>query len=224
VIAEIIFKRLQTDGLLYDYLAGLGKVAATQTRSGMSRAARPMRLLIRVINHDLLHRTLGIERARIFYDELETQLSDEPHFWLQRASLELEGGYIQLAENFINQARGMSPDDALIEITFAHFLFQKALQNPHGVDSPDLVATATGLLKAAIAKRGQTDSHPYHILGSQGLGWSRKGLDTFEAKRDYLQQLRTIMADAREQHPRDEMIRTLHSAVNDEYLNLALRA
>ena len=224
VIAEIIFKRLQSEGALNDIIAGLAKIAATETRPGMPRSARPMRLLIRVINHDFLHRCLGINRARTLYDELEPQLKEEAHFWLQRASLELEDGFIQLAENFIHQARGLSPDDALIEITFAHFLFQKALQHPEAVDSPDLVATATGILKAAIAKRGQTDPHPYHILGSQGLAWSRRGLDTFEKKRDYLQSLRIIMTDARSKHPRGEMIGSLFGAVNDEYLNLALRA
>lgn len=224
VIADIIFKRLQSEGALYEILSGLAKIAATEVRPGMPRSTRPMRLLIRVINHDLLHRCLGISRARNLYDELESQLKEEAHFWLQRASLELEDGFISLAENFIHQARGIAPEDALIEITFAHFLFQKALEHPGEVDSPDLVATAAGILKAAIAKRGQTDSHPYHILGSQGLAWSRRGLDTFEKKRDYLQNLNMVMAEARTKHPRDEMIGSLFNAVNNEYLNLAVRA
>ena len=181
-------------------------------------------LLIRVLNHDFLHRCLGVNQARILYNDLEPQLHSEAHFWLQRASLELEDGIIGLAENFIYQARGIAPDDPLIEITFAHFLFQKALNQPKAIDAPDFVANAMGLLRVAIANRGKTDAHPYHILGSQGLAWSRRGLDTFEKKRDYLEELRRLMREAVERHPKDNMIKSVHQAVDDEYFSLALRA
>jgi hypothetical protein len=224
VIAEIVFEHLKNGGLLYEILSGLAKIAATETRPGMPRSARPMRLLIRVMNHDFLHRCLGMDRARTLYEELEPQLRSEAHFWLQRASLELEDGIIGLAENFIYQARGIAPDDPLIETTFAHFLFQKALHQPTAIDAPDLVANAMGLLKAATVNKGRTDPHPYHILGSQGLAWSRRGLDSFEKKRDYLEDLRRVMLEATHRHPKGDMIKTLYDAVEEEYLSLALRA
>ncbi|HEY4783730.1 MAG TPA: hypothetical protein VIH54_18065 [Chthoniobacterales bacterium] len=224
MIAEIVFEHLKNGGLLYEILSGLAKIAATETRPGMPRSARPMRLLIRVMNHDFLHRCLGMDRARTLYEELEPQLRSEAHFWLQRASLELEDGIIGLAENFIYQARGIAPDDPLIETTFAHFLFQKALHQPTAIDAPDLVANAMGLLKAATVNKGRTDPHPYHILGSQGLAWSRRGLDSFEKKRDYLEDLRRVMLEATHRHPKGDMIKTLYDAVEEEYLSLALRA
>jgi hypothetical protein len=223
VIAEIVFEHLKNSGLLYEILSGLAKIAATETRPGMPRSARPMRLLIRVLSHDFLHRCLGVNQARILYNDLEQQLDSEAHFWLQRASLELEDGIIGLAENFIYQARGMAPDDPLIEIKFAHFLFQKALHQPKAIDAPDFVANAMGLLRVAAGNRGKTDAHPYHILGSQGLAWSRRGLDTFEKKRDYLEELRHVMLDAVDRHPRDNMIKAVHQAIEEEYLSLAVR-
>lgn len=224
VIAEIVFEYLKNGGLLYEIISGLAKVAATETRPGMPRSARPMRLLIRVLNHDFLHQCVGTNLARNLYDDLEPQLRSEAHFWLQRASLELEDGIIGLAGNFIYQARGIAPDDPLIEISFAHFLFQKALNQPNAIDASDFVANAMGLLRVATANRGKTDAHPYHILGSQGLAWSRRGLDTFEKKRDYLEELRRVMLEAVDRHPKDNMIKSVQLAVEDEYFSLALRA
>src|SRR5439155_12029993 len=96
--------------------------ARQNTRSG--------RMLIRILNHDFLHRTLGMPQARQFYDELEPVLKGEHHFWLQRGSLELEEGYIPLAQNFLDQAQALSADDPLVACTYSHLLFRKALANP----------------------------------------------------------------------------------------------
>jgi len=80
VIAEIVFEHLKNGGLLYEILSGLAKIAATETRPGMPRSARPMRFLIRVMNHDFLHRCLGMDRARTLYEELEPQLRSKRTF------------------------------------------------------------------------------------------------------------------------------------------------
>jgi hypothetical protein len=224
VIADLVFDKLRSDELLFDVLTGLARAAATQIRPGMPRSTRPMRLLIKILSHDFCHRCFGVTKARTFYNNLEQLLSNEPHFWLQRANLELEDGLLQLAENWIGQARGLAPDDALIQTTFAHFLFRKAIENPNNADADSYVQTAMGLLKASTAKRGNVDTYPYHILGSQGLAWSRHGIPVFEKRRDYLETLRAIMADAVSKHPRNDMVLKLSKDINDEYLNLPFRA
>jgi hypothetical protein len=51
-----------------------------------------------------------------------------------------------------------------------------------------------------------------------------RGLETFEKKRDYLEELRRVMSEAVERHPKDDMIKSVHQAIEDEDLSLAFRA
>jgi hypothetical protein len=71
---------------------------------------------------------LLVTRARQFYEELEAILRQDHHFWLQRGSLELEDGYLKLAQNFLGQAEAINPNDPLVICTSSHLLFRRALR------------------------------------------------------------------------------------------------
>ena len=111
VIAEVIRDELQKLGTIKELLHGLAHVAATQVTPTLPRSARPWRLLRQVINHDFLIRVIGADAGRNLYGELEGLLRWDYHFWLQRGSLEVEVGDLDLAENFLNQARALAPTD-----------------------------------------------------------------------------------------------------------------
>lgn len=162
-------------------------------------------------------------QARQFFDELEPVLKGDHHFWLQRGSLELEDGYLPLAQNFLDQAQAVRPDDPLVACTYSHLLFRKALANPGSLDAPTFVQQAIVQLKADITKRGDKNHHAYHILGSQWLAWCRRGATSFDEKKAILEELRPIISEGAIRHGRGEL-KTLNSAIQDEYLNLALRA
>lgn len=197
---------------------------ATQVTPGMHRSARPRRLLVRLINHDFLHRALGPEQAPNLYGELENVLATESHYWLQRGSFALEFGNLRLAETFLNQAKGLSPDDNFVQNEYAYLLFKKALENVSSVHAPELVSEAMVTLEKNIADKGAFDPHPYHILGSQGLAWSRRGLHKFEEKKVYLERLKKMIEAGVTRHPTNGDLKSLNEAVETEYLNLALRA
>jgi hypothetical protein len=154
VIAEIIFDKLQADGQLYECLVDLALAAATQQTVSRGAHSKPGRLLKKILNHNFLHRCFAMTRARQFYEELVTVLRHDHHFWLQRGSLELEDGYLKLAQNFIGQAESMKPDDPLVACTAAHLLFRRGLENVSGLEAKGLVDQAVVLLKGDIARRG----------------------------------------------------------------------
>jgi len=83
VLADLVQRKLQSAGQLYDVLRGLLVVVAAQVTPDMPRHAKPKRLLIRLVNNGFLHQMLGCEQARNLYTELEPQLKNEAHFWLQ---------------------------------------------------------------------------------------------------------------------------------------------
>src|SRR5437870_11338370 len=102
---------MRGQGRLADALRGLVFAVASKVRPGAPRHSRQMRFLIKAINHDLLYRLAGIRAARDAYVGAEGMLSHDFHYWLQRGSLEVEHGDIRQAELFLNQARGLEPDD-----------------------------------------------------------------------------------------------------------------
>jgi hypothetical protein len=176
VIAEIILNDLQKTGQLAEVLIGLTQVAAVKVSASMPRSSRPWRLLRSLISHDFLKRTVNVPLARNIYGAIEHLLSWDSHYWLQRGSLEVELDEVPTAENFLNQAKSLAEDDPLVETEWAYLLFRKAILSPGSTVAPELAKQATASLEDLIERRGRTDRYPYHVLGSQGLSWSRRGI------------------------------------------------
>ena len=220
VIADIVRDRLTENGQLGEIISGLAYVAATQVRPGMSRNRRPKRLLTRLLNHDSLQRDLGLEGAREIYDSIENIVDWDFHFWLQRGSLEVEFGQLDLAENFLNQASSLAPDDPFVETECAYMKFKLAQDNPRRQDAQDLIKEAVRNLTDAIRQRGNRDPYPYHVLGSQGLAWSRRGITKVDEKRVFLQQLLQQVEEGEKIHPHDKGLEQLRKDLQKELLLL----
>jgi len=222
VIAEILLRQLQLRQDLTDVLSGLILVAATKANPRGPKSGRPWRLLKMLLNHEFLSRTVGLEPSRNIYGEFEDVLSWDYHYWLQRGSLEVKFGDLSLAENFLNQAKGLAGDDPLVDNELAYLLFKKGLMNPAGVESQGYVEEATHILEELIYKRGHFDPYPYHVLGSQGLAWSRKTLRDREGKETYLKYLLSHLEGGIKKHPTNKELAELHRDVKTELLKLAV--
>ncbi|WP_145976154.1 hypothetical protein [Nitrospira moscoviensis] len=221
VIAEMIRDELLKRGQIADPIFGLAFMAATHKHSGVSRRHRANGLLRSLTNHDFLYRNLDLPRAQLLYQNLEDLLADDAHYWLQRGSLEVEFGDIRIAENFLNQARGLSPRDLYIDNEWAYLLFKKAHQNPRSTAATDYVAEATSTIEAII-QNPKAGPYPYHVLGSQGLAWSRVGIPSDEEKARYLNGLRTVVDSGVARYPKNNELRKLKEDLMREYLSLAL--
>ena len=94
---------------------------------------------------------LGPEQARNLYADLEPYLKDEAHYWLQRGVLEVEAGNLRLAKNWLDQSRGISPDDDFVETELALWQFRTALENPVDLKPRETVDEACKSLEHQIA-------------------------------------------------------------------------
>ncbi|MFO1305611.1 MAG: SIR2 family protein [Burkholderiales bacterium] len=189
VIAEHVVNHLQVGGKLMDVLFGLASVLAVKCGPTTRRRTKESRLLRSVINHDFLGRTLGQAQAKNLYGKLEDLLSWDFHYWLQRGSLELEQGSLSLAENFLNQSIALAPDDPFVQTEYAYLLLRKACEGPAKPDAQSHVDDALDMLRELIATRGASDSYPYHVLGSQGLSWARRGIANRVQRVQFLEML-----------------------------------
>jgi hypothetical protein len=201
VIAEILLESLQEAGKLAEVLRGLALVAATKVSPGLRRSAKPWKFLRSVINHRFLLRTIGGEQTRILYASIEKLLQWDSHYWLQRGSLEVRLANRPLAENFLGQARGLAPDDALIQTEWALLLFRKALASPTTDTGRQLAAEAEGILRTLIADRAIRDTYPYHVLGTQGLSWCRRAVMGIDERKQYLKELSATVEQGALLHP-----------------------
>ena len=146
VLGEVIRDRLQQSGQLSGTVYGLALLAATQVNARLRRSAKPWRILRAMLNHAFLERSLGLEATRNLYGDLEQLLSWDYHYWLQRGSFEVEFGDLSHAENFLNQAKGLAPDDPYVDTERAYLMFAQALAAPNTDRAVALVEEATASL------------------------------------------------------------------------------
>jgi hypothetical protein len=167
-------------------------------------------------------RDLG--RAREIYETLEGVLAWDYHYWLQRGSMEVEIGNVRGAENFLGQSKGLAPDDYLVQTEWAYMLLKRAAQEAEAgvAGSRDRADEAFTELHDAISRRGRYDSYPYHVLGSQGLGWVRRaGLPAME-RTEKLRELLDVVKEGRKFHPRHHELELLEKDLHKEYLESAM--
>jgi hypothetical protein len=181
-------------------------------------------MLRTIINHEFLARTIYPEASRSLYASLEGLLSWDFQYWLQRGSLEVEFGSVALAENFLGQARALAPDDPFVLTEWSYLLFSKAQEQPHAVAAPELAAQASDILEELIDRPGNNDPYPYHVLGSQGLRWARRGIDGRSEKERYLNKLLTIVQAGRNKFPRAADLEQLWKDLKKESLGLIVAA
>jgi hypothetical protein len=229
VIADRALGHYRGAGQLAEPLAGLiFSVAATVRPTDLHSSSRG-RLLIRLINHE---RLLGLLRnptsgdadlvaIRHIYDGVEDMLGNGHHYWLQRGSLETEEGNLDRAKNFLDQARGMEPEDPFVRTQWAYMSLKRASRRASDADAVDEATTAFSELEDVIQSRGKRDPHPFHVYGSQGLAWLKRAPLARRNKVEGMERLREVVSTGLELHPARQDLKRLSRDLQQEYLMLA---
>jgi hypothetical protein len=220
VIADRLVDELTARGTqIEQVLVGLCRAIAIGTSAESGRSSRRRRVLSRLLSHDTLLRWLAdVEPARSAYAQLEDYLAEDHHFWLQRGCLELEAGELAFAKNYLESARALNTEDALVDTAFAHMQLRTAIANPSAHDSAKLVSEALDQLRRLISSRGKHDYRPAHVFGSQVLAWCRRAALTPRARRDHLVEAKDILAAAIAAHKGRHELKTLYDALRKEEL------
>lgn len=220
-VAERALEFYRQNGQLASPIVGLAFALASQMTVATPRYSRERQLLNRLTNHDWLRRRLAPSDARSVYVALEDVMRDDFHYWLQRGAFDVEEGDLRSARNFLEQARGLRPDDYMVQTEWSYLALKDACDHPEDPDMDDRVAEALGQLEEAIRARGDTDSYPYHVYGNQGLAWCHH-LHSSEDKRELLARLKQVVDDGARAHPRDPMIAELVERLQRAYLMTAV--
>jgi hypothetical protein len=232
VIAEVAVSYLGEIGVLPEVLTNLTYALAASARPGDLRATPSGRLLRRLLNHEylirMLYRRIDEEAdkaaVREVYDRVEQILDADHHYWLQRGSFETEEGDPDSAKVFLEHARAIAPNDWLVRAEWSYMTLKRASRRAGDPQAPEDVQLAFAELDEIIAARGRRDGTPFHIYGSQGLAWARRGPMSLEERKRLLERLRSVVANGLELHPQNEELKSLQKALNKEYMMMAVPA
>ena len=231
VVAERAFRYYQESRLLAEPIRGLVFALSTGAIAGQLRSTRSGRLLVRLLNHDFLLRTLRtgdnqIDRSAVrhVYDESEPLLNGDYHYWLQYGSFETEEGDLDLAQNFLDQARGMAPTDPFVQTQWAYMTLKRASRHATDPLASEQSQTAFEELRDVIESRGRNDYYPFHVYGSQGLAWVKRAPLSRDHKVQQLLDIRRVLDGGLRLHPGNRELTILRSDVDREYLGMAVAA
>lgn len=225
VVAEVAVDYYRRERHLAAAVRGLLFAMATQEVTLANRSSRQFRLLRQLINHKFLSEEVGdLAQVRGIYDEVQTLLMEDYHFFLQRGSLEVEVGDLSLAENYLRQAHGMNESDFRVQTASAYMNLKKASRDAAVGASGwrEGAADAFAELSSALDTRGAEDSYPWHIFGSQGLAYVRRAPLQPSEKAQILDMLRGRMNQALRLHSGSAELRQLRDDVEREYLLLSV--
>jgi len=232
VVAERAVEYYRAQRLIEPPLRGLAFSLATVSRPGELRDSPQGRALIRLINHKLLidflrrpAEPLGTEpdvvAIRGVYEEIEGLLAHDHHYWLQRGSFETEEGSLDLAKNFVEQARALAPEDPYVRTEWAYMTLKRASRQPEDPLAHEQVDAAFGELDEAIEQRGRKDAYAFHVFGSQGLAWANRAHLSTDERKTLLQTLRRVVDEGIQLHPQRRDLRQLARDLEAAYLRLA---
>jgi len=224
VIAEKIHDHLVSNQIIQYYLEGIIFTLAARVRPNMDSSDRIKRLLISMINYNYLFYCIGLEKTRQIYQNIESLLKDDYHYWLQRASLEIGEGELSNGENFIMQAKAIKPDDDYVLTEYALLLFKKACSNPGAKTSKELVKDASDILKYQMKYRRTKAEHPFHIFGSQMITWTKNDNLIYQEKKELLEEAQEYVQTGLGNCPRSEKLDRLLRDIKSNYMALAIDA
>jgi hypothetical protein len=222
-IAELVVSHMRQSAEMLGPYRGLARCAAMRYDSN-DRKAPSTKLVRALISHSRMARSLALPDARSIYQDLETPMDNDYHFWLQRGSLEVEYGLLSKARNYLQQARGGGGEhDFRVQTEWAYYLIKSAAKNPTANDAERKVEEGQQILLDQIAARGSRDSYPWHVYGSQMLSWLRHGSWPEDKCQRELEQVKVQLEDGVRAHPSARDLRDLLADVKNEWLLTATK-
>ena len=201
-----------------DIIEGLFVALASSITPADQRTSRAWRRFIRFINHEFLLNFLSPEDSRRIYGTIEAMMSWDYHFWLQRGSLEVQEGDLELATNYLGQARSLSPIDRLVQAEWSYLLMKKAARRPRHTDAKSWFSEGYETIIAMVEDNGTLDPHPYHILGSQTIAWVRSANLTTHEARILLGKASEIVKQGSDKNPKNNNLKQLSRDLTRELL------
>ena len=177
-----------------------------------------------LINHKRIYARFSkkIDDARFIFEEMSSYLKDDFQFWHQYGTLELYGGDLDLAENYLLQAQSLNPDDPIITNSFGNLYLRKAIEAPNYQYSFQFYEEGGKILEEQIEYYGNSDPYCYHIYCAQVYNWIKRWIKNDEIKKERLNELLKVSKQSILLHPKHYKLDIVNKAIRRALLNLAI--
>ncbi|MBS1634621.1 MAG: SIR2 family protein [Bacteroidetes bacterium] len=225
ILADYIIKHCASLESIKEAYIRVLSILAPELKNSQG-ATRKFNLYKSLINHQTLYQRFrnDINQAREVYDSINSFFNDDPQFWLQYGSLEVEGvgGDLSLAENYLNQAESLSGKDYFIQNAKCNLFYKKSCIVTDYTHAFAYKEKADELAKKLIVTIGKDDPHIYHIYCGGNYNFIKKWVKDKEEKKHKLKELKSSIKNAIILHPRDKKLDIASQAINRAYLNLGI--
>lgn len=221
VIAREVVSQFRRSGQLAEAYTRLAFVMASKFYFDMPMT-RERRLLIKLLNHTEVGLVLGGPvNARQMYSEIEQLLRTDFHFWLQRGSYELERGDIKLAENFLNQARGLRDGDYMVDTEWAYLQLERACRDPRNALASKWLLDGITMSFDIIERSGDRSPNTYVVLADKSVQWVSVSEDSLPDKVALIETVRDALRAGTAAHKGNGHFMRAKEHLEAAYLDLA---
>ena len=134
----------------------------------------------------------------------------------------METGNLELAENFLNQAKGLAPEDYNVLTEWAYLRYRQAIADPIHPESAGLAEEPRQLLRSLIGRRGDRAQFAFHVYGSQRLAWVRRLTGESEEVRAALNDASLALTHGPRRHPYSDKLKSLSEELKRALLEAAV--
>ena len=186
--------------------------------------SRRFRLYRELINHQTLFVRFASEPslARDLYDELESLVSNDVHFYLQYGCYEMQLGQYDFATNYLQQARAIEPGNRFVINAQGQLLLKRAVAADSKEEAVRLRDEGKTLLVGNYDVMGHYDAHYYSIVAGQEFLWIKTWCSDSSERASELEELQSFTTKGLREFPRSRELSDLNEKAKDEYLRCAL--
>lgn len=227
VIAEYVLDHCANNELLCKAYKCVLTTLAPELKYHES-SKRKFTLYKRLINHQKLYKRFknDISLARDVYDSVRIHFQNDYHYWLQFGSLETEGigGDFSLAENYLNQADSISPNNKFVSTSLANLYYKIANTESSSRKSFKYKALADEKIKSIIEYAANEDPYSVHIYCRGNLNWILNKDLSIDEKLNELKDLEDMANYYSEMHPLDKRLEKMSQKIKRNKLHVASKS
>lgn len=225
ILADYLIKFCADIDMLKEaYIRVLSILAPELKRN--SGPSRKFSLYKSLINHQTLYQRFrkNIECARDVYDSVSSFFNDDSQFWLQYGSLEVEGegGDLNLAENYLDQAESISPSNPFIKNAKSNLYYKQSSFTNDFIQAQEYKFKADEIAQEQILSIGNDDPHIHHIYCRGNYYFISKWVTDKVEKANRLKELQKKIESYINMHPRDRKLETAYQAIRRAFLQLGV--
>jgi len=176
-----------------------------------------------MINLERLYEMFNSDMQLILgiYEELRPYYGQDFLFWLQFGMAHARIDQLDVAENYLNQSRGLFPNSHQTEHHMGIIYLMQASKNPGVVLAQERAKEGIAILRGQIRSRGDFDSYPHGAYLAHVLRWYVCAGKLVPA--DDWEDLRRVGREAKTKYYRDEIIAKAADDVERAYLMRAVK-